>query len=245
MRLMMIMHKTNPNTKKQGESKQGESKRCVWILLAFWCLDLSCALGLSGQPPNASSSPPPSATTFSARSRLYRSYSSPSSVEHGIVTWLASRDPNQSIRPLVLTSVQTASTDSLQKGDALENAANVATVVTAVANTVTTVGGGVMVKRMDEREEGRVKREEGRVKREEGRVKREEGRVEREKRWRVEDRNREERWRVEDRNREERWRVEDRNREERWRVEDRKSQRQRDQLSCTLTLRIIFLLCNV
>ena len=66
---------------------------------------------------------------------------------------------------------------------------------------------------MDEREEGRDEREKGRDEREKGRDEREK-----------------------------RWRVEDRYREERWRVEDRKSQRQRDQTSCTLTLRIIFLL---
>ena len=167
------------------------------LLLAFLCVDLACGLVLSGPPLVSSSSP--FVTTYSADSTLYRSYSSPSSLEHGIATWLASREPNQSIRPLVLTSVQTASTDASQKGDAWENAANVATVFA-------TVGGGVVVKRMDEREEGRVEREKGRDEREK------------------------------------RWRVEDRNREERWRVEDRKSQRQIDQTSCTLTLRIIFLL---
>ena len=159
-----------------------------FLLLALLCVDFAYGLVLSG-PPHVSSSPPPPppsfAATYGTDSRLYRSYSSPSSLEHGVATWLASRNPNQSIRPFVLTTVQTASTDSSQEGDAWENAANVATVVSAFATSAATVGGGVVVKRMDEREEGRVEREKGRD--------------EREERWRVEDRNREERWRVEDR----------------------------------------------
>ena len=164
------------------------------LLLALLCVDFACGLVLSG-PPHVSSPPPPPpppfANTYGTDSRLYRSYSSPSSLEHGVATWLASRNPNQSIRPLVLTTGQTASTDSSQKGDAWENAANVATVATCV-------GGGFMALRMDGREKGRVEREKGRDEREEGRM-------EREERWRVEDRierrermEREEKWRVED-----------------------------------------------
>ena len=209
------------------------------LLLALLCVDLACGLVLSGPPLVSSSSP--FVTTYSADSTLYRSYSSPSSLEHGIATWLASREPNQSIRPLVLTSVQTAATDASQKGDAWENAANVGTVVSAAATTFATGGGGVMALQMDKREKGRDEREEGRDEREKRQEKREKGRDNREKSWRVEDRNREKSWRVEDRNREERWRVEDRNREERWRVEDRKSQRQTALTSCTLTLLIICL----
>ena len=171
------------------------------LLLAFLCVDLACGLVLSGPPLVSSSSP--FVTTYSADSTLYRSYSSPSSLEHGIATWLAARQPNQSIRPFVPTSVPNAQTDTSQDAvpdwkEQWGSFAGVATVVSAFATSIATVGGGVMALQMDKREKGRDERETGRDER-----------------------------------------------EERWRVEDRKSQRQRDQLSCTLTLRIIFLLCNV
>ena len=146
-----------------------------FLLLALLCVDLACGLVLSG-PPLVSPPPSPSATTYNADSRLYLSYSPPSSLAEGVATWLAARQPNQSIRPFVPTSVPNAQTDTSQDAvpdwkEQWGSFAGVATVVSAFATSVATVGGIVMVLRMDERE----------------------------KRWRVEDRNREERWRVEDR----------------------------------------------
>ena len=215
------------------------------LLLALLCVDLACGLVFSG-PPLVSPPPSPSATTYNADSRLYLSYSPPSSLAEGVATWLATRQPNQSIRPFVPTSVPNAQTDTSQDAvpdwkEQWGSFAGVATDVSAFATSVATGGGIAMALRMDGRETGRDEREEGRDEREKRQEKREKGRDNREKRWRVEDRNREKRWRVEDRNREERWRVEDRNREERWRVEDRKSQRQTALTSCTLTLLIICL----
>ena len=141
------------------------------VLLAFLCVDLACGLVLSG-PSLVSSPPPQSATTCSADSRLYLSYSPPSSLAEGVATWVAAREPNQSIRPFIPTSVPTAQTDTSQDAvpdwkEQLGSFAGVATVVSAAATSVATVGGIAMALRMDGREKGRDEREE---------------------RWRVEDR---------------------------------------------------------
>ena len=133
------------------------------LLLGFWCLDLACGLVLSG--PSIVSPPPPSATTYSADSRLYRSYSSPSSVEYGIAAWLASREPNQNVRPFVPHCFQTAQTDtSRDAGAELKNRigsfADVATVVSAIATSAATVGGAVMATRWIDRNQKRFEREE-------------------------------------------------------------------------------------
>ena len=127
------------------------------VLLAFLCVDLACGLVLFG-PSLVSSPPSPSATTYNADSRLYLSYSPPSSLAEGVATWLAARQPNQSIRPFVPTSVPTAQTDTSQDAvpdwkEQWGSFAGVATVVSAFATSVATVGGIVMVLRMDEREE--------------------------------------------------------------------------------------------
>ena len=129
----------------------------VWVLLLASCWGLSCGLGLSGPP--MISPPPPSSTTTTttcgaADSSRYRSYySSPSSsLEQGIATWLAlRRETNSNIG-----SFADASSWKEQVG----SFADVATVVSALATCVATVGGAVLATRWNDRDEKRFHREE-------------------------------------------------------------------------------------
>ena len=143
------------------------------LLLGFLCVDLVCGLVLSGPP--LASSPPPSATTYSADSTLFRSHSSPSSLQHGVATWLASREPNQRVRPFVPTSVQTAQRDTSQDAETdwkeqVESFAGVATVVSAAATVFSggaTVFGLLMATRWMDRDQKRFEWDQRRFEREE------------------------------------------------------------------------------
>ena len=128
----------------------------IWILLLASCWGLSCGLGLSSGPPMVSP-PPPSATTTTcgaADSSRYRSYySSPSSsLEQGVVTWLAlRREPSSNVGSFA---------DASSWKDRVGSFADVAIVVSALATCVATVGGAVLATRWNDRDEKRFHREE-------------------------------------------------------------------------------------